>query len=269
MRPSTSWSTRSARSDTAASWLTTITVMPCRSRSAASRSSARSPRPGVERPRRLVGEKHLRLVGQSARQRHRLALATRELSRDVLGALAQPHLLEQLTAPLTALAPAEAAGEQRRLDVPARAQIRKQQVLLEDEADDVAAELDRLRRLGHGRARHRDRPGVGVVEASDQVEQRALARAGRSGDRDELRRRHRERDAAQGLDAPIGLDHVADHHGRAAAGRAARASTPCHPPPGVQRAHRLTDTGQSSLTVPWLVCTTAWSANGSPTDSAG
>jgi hypothetical protein len=76
-------------------------------------------------------------------------------------------------------------------------------VELKDEADHVAAEARRVAQPRHRDAVDQDVAGVGAVESADQLQQRALARAGRARQGDELARLEIERDASQRLDPAV------------------------------------------------------------------
>ena len=67
----------------------------------------------VEVAGRLVGQHELRLVGESPGDRHPLALTTRERRREVLGAIGEPDLFEQLFG-TASRRPGSASGEKRR-----------------------------------------------------------------------------------------------------------------------------------------------------------
>ena len=83
---------------------------------------------------------------------------------------------------------ADALVEQRRRDVVEGGRPRQQVVRLEDEADGPAAEPGQavVVELGDGRAGQPVGAGGRPVEAAEDVHHRALARAGRPDDRDEL-----------------------------------------------------------------------------------
>ena len=118
----------------------------------------------------------------------------------MVDALGQADLGQQLTRALAPLAAADARPDQRHLHVAAGREDRQQVVELEHEADRGAA-------VDGGRLEPRDRPAVdldrarvGLLEAADHVEQRALAAARRAGERDELARREPQRGLPHGGD---------------------------------------------------------------------
>jgi hypothetical protein len=82
--------------------------------------------------------------------------------------------------------------------------MRKQVVVLEDEADDLAMEAP-VGRVGERDAVDLDRPARRLVEVADDRQQRGLARPGGPGEDDELARLELERDVLEGDDA-AGVD---------------------------------------------------------------
>jgi hypothetical protein len=90
-------------------------------------------------------------------------------------------------------------------------------VELEDEADHVAAKARRVPEPGHRDAVDEDIAGIGAVESADELQERALARAGRACEGDELARLEIERDAFQRLDpAVVALRDASDGDGSSA-----------------------------------------------------
>src|SRR6185295_6112915 len=86
----------------------------------------------VERGQRLVEEEHARVAGERAGQGHPLALAAGELTRPYARELRDPKALEQL---VDAVFSAEG-------DVLPDAEVRKERVFLEHEADTPALRPD-------------------------------------------------------------------------------------------------------------------------------
>ena len=127
---------------------------------------------------------------QRAGDRDALLLAARQLGRAVLGAVAEPDPVEQLAARAARARrrarPAISAGSSTFSSAVSE---RQQVEELEDEADVVAAQPGQLARR---RGRRSARPPTATVplgrrlERAEDVQQRALARAGRAHDRDEL-----------------------------------------------------------------------------------
>jgi hypothetical protein len=86
---------------------------------------------------------------------------------------------------------------------------------LEDEAHDLAPRASGPGLSPDGPPVDQDPAGVGLLEASDQRQQRALAGAGAPGDRDRLARPDAQRDVVQGGDLPEAPARVLDRHLRA------------------------------------------------------
>jgi len=179
----------------------------------------------------------------------------------------QPDLFQQLTRALAPGLMRDSGRQQRGLDVALRAEVGQQQVVLEYEPHEGAAELHGGTGIGHRRPVNRNRSGVRSIEASDQVEQRALAGARGTGDRDELAGRHLERDPPQRLDRPIRLDHGVDLDRRSAFGCGSTAVGPRRraspgAPELAQDVHGRTVTGHPSVADPALVRSTASKMSG-------
>jgi hypothetical protein len=93
-------------------------------------------------------------------------------------------------------------------------------VELEDEADHVATKPRGVPEPGHRNAVDEDIAGVGAVESADELQERALARAGRARQGDELTRLEIERDASQRLDPAVVALRDASDGDRSSAQRA-------------------------------------------------
>ena len=142
----------------------------------------------VELARRLVGDEQHRIVRQRPRDGDALHLAARELRRQMIRAIDQLHVLEQRARPRAARRRGDAGFGLRQLDILRCRQHRQQEESLKDEADarqpDAAAR--RLRQRRDIAVLEEDRSRRGRVDAADQVQQRRLAAARRSGDGDVL-----------------------------------------------------------------------------------
>lgn len=79
----------------------------------------------------------------------------------------------------------EPSAHHRHLDVLQRTQRRDQMVELEDESDGCGPVAGRISEPVYGLAAHSDRPAIGTVERSDQIEQRALPTPGWPGQSNE------------------------------------------------------------------------------------
>ena len=115
----------------------------------------------------------------------------------------QAHLAEQLAGVVGPLGTAAAGADHGQLHVVGCGEVGQEIVELEDEADDVAAEARRVAQPGHGDVVDAHVAGIGPVQAADELQQRALARAGRARQRDELARLEVERDVAQRVDPTV------------------------------------------------------------------
>jgi hypothetical protein len=115
----------------------------------------------------------------------------------------QSHLAEQLAGAVGPLGMAAAGADHGQLHVVGRGQVGQEIVELKHEADDVAAEARRVAQPGHGDVVDAHVAGVGPVQPADELQQRALARAGRARQRDELARLEVERDVAQRVDLTV------------------------------------------------------------------
>ena len=166
----------------------------------------------VEVAGRLVGEDDLRPAGQRTGDGDTLLLATGQLRRSVLDAVAETDGVDDEVEPLLV---GLAAGErQRQRDVLERGQRRHEVERLEDEADAVAAQLGELLVVELAEVGVADEHGAAGerVEAGDGVHQGRLARARRAHDRGELAGVEVGVDAVEGVDfrlaAAVGLAGV-------------------------------------------------------------
>ena len=103
-------------------------------------------------------------------------------------AIAQSKALEYGAGTRPRLGGRDARNAQRHFRVLERGELRKQMVELEDEADVLVPE-GRQRFVCHGadvRIADPDGPGIGAIEAAQQVQQRALAHTGRADHRHHL-----------------------------------------------------------------------------------
>ncbi len=174
----------------------------------------------IEAARRLVGEKEGGATRDGARDRDALLLTAGELVRELVGVILQADRGKRLECARPAI------RLDRDLDVLDGAERAKQVERLEDEAD-LAAAVRAERAPSCGRqidAADDDAALVRAVERAEQREERALARAGRTDERDQLATRYGERDASQNglfsaakglLDAAqVEISSVQDHRAR-------------------------------------------------------
>jgi hypothetical protein len=175
---------------------------------------------GVERAERLVEQQHPGLDGESAGQRHPLALAARKLGGAALTEAAELHKVEQVpdtAVDLARLRPLAARPHPQPVgDVVGHGHVAEQGVVLEHEADATAA---------HRNARgvlvaEQDAAGARRLQAGDQAQKGRLARAGRTQQRHQLAGMNREIETGNGWRLAEGLGESLgrDRDGRVAVG---------------------------------------------------
>ena len=155
---------------------------------------------GVEVAGRLVGQDHLRLGDQRARDGDALLLAARHLVRVVVDALAEPDALQRLARALRgARAPGRRAYSSGSSTF-SSAVVRDSRLKLWNTKPSVRLRM----RASPSESSceiawpsRRNSPARRLVEAAEDVHQRRLARARRAHDRDELALVDGQRDAAQ------------------------------------------------------------------------
>ncbi len=138
---------------------------------------------------------------EGAGNRHALSLAAGQRARRGVGSMADGACLQQLVGLCHTLAPRQATTDHRHLDVLACVQRRDEVVELKDEAHRRRPVAGRVRKLSEIRSADGDRARVGEIEGADEVQQRALAAAGRPHDRREVPRLELERDLVECDDA--------------------------------------------------------------------
>jgi hypothetical protein len=158
----------------------------------------------------LIGEEQPRLVDQGAGDRHPLHLATAEVPRRGVELAAQPDLLEQRRRPLVRATAVHPGDRRRQLDVLAGAEAGEEVEELEDEAEIGGPEPGplALAETADLAPVESQPPLARRVEGAEQVEQRALAAARGTDDRDQLARLDPHRDPVQHLDCP-GAERIA------------------------------------------------------------
>ena len=151
----------------------------------------------VERAEGLIEQQHARLYGQCARERDALALAARKLARV---ALAQPIKLNQIQQFLDAPGDlgtrwtlAAAANLKAKGDVLRHCHMTEERVLLEHEACAALARRDRQ----PVQTVERHLADIGEFEPSEDAQQRGLARAGGTEQRNESTLRSLEAHSVQ------------------------------------------------------------------------
>ena len=153
----------------------------------------------VQVARGLVGQHTGRVVDQGAGQGHTLALATRQLRGAVVQALTQAHALQPARGHGSGLGAVLAANPQRHGHVVQGAELGQQMVELVDKAQVAVAPLALL-----GRAQGRQQLALqlhrtlgGGIEATEQMQQGAFARARSAHDGQRLARVHGQVHALQ------------------------------------------------------------------------
>src|SRR5437763_5025091 len=143
---------------------------------------------GVEVGGGLVGEDELRIAGHCARDGYALPLPAGKLVGPLAPLRRQANLIEPVRDAFAPRGPSEAAHEQRILDILVRGEHRDEIEGLENEAEDLgpgggeAVEGEG----GDVDAVDDDAPGVRLVDAADQIEQRGFTAAGGAGEGEKI-----------------------------------------------------------------------------------
>ena len=177
-----------ANSAALGSWVTMTMLLPCSRFSICSRCSTSS---ADLRSRSPVGSSHTSRVGighQRARDRDALSLAAGQFVGLVLGAVGDADQGQRGQRIGFALRGGQMGQQQRQLHIALRAQHRHQVVELEHEADMVGAPARQgaAAELVQALAGDGDFARGRRVQTADQIQQRRLARAARSHQRDEI-----------------------------------------------------------------------------------
>ena len=182
---------------------------------------------GVEIGERLVEHQQLRIDDERAGQRHALLLPARQRGGIALRERAEADAVQHGRDPPASLDRIDAALAQAEADIVGDAEMRKQRVVLEDEAD-VALVGGQARQVavsqpdGARRRRH---------EAGDEAQGRRLAASARAEQRNELARADADGEVLQHLrGAVMRADMVERQLGRAAglAGGGLVGGSVCH-----------------------------------------
>ena len=159
---------------------------------------------GVERAERLVQQQHRGVEDQSARERHPLLLAPRELVRLAVAELLHLHEGERLSDPGAGLLPGRPREAQPEGDVLGDRQVGEEGVALEHGVD-VALVRRGVRDV---LAVEQDPSPAGTLEAGDHAQRRGLAAPARAEQREELARRDVQVYAAHRLEGAVALGEV-------------------------------------------------------------
>ncbi len=160
----------------------------------------------VERGERLVEQQDRRLDRERTGERHPLLLAARELARQAIAEAAELHRLEEAVDLGGDLGPARAAGTQAIGDVLRHGHVRKQGVVLEDDADVALVGRQVIDR----RAVDPHPAGDLADKAGDDAEQGGLAAARRPEQRHDLAGLDRQADAVDRHGRTVADRHVLD-----------------------------------------------------------
>ena len=182
----------------------------------------------IERAERFVEQQHPGLDGQRARQRDSLPLPARQLRRVPAAEVIELHERQQivhfaadLALGKTDHARTDAHAERHVLE---NRHVPEQRIMLEDESDAAIPRIAPCRVVSV--EQHRSR--VGPLEAGNDAQERRLAGARRSQQRQQLALLHGEADVVQRGELPELLREAADFdaHGNSAAGAASSSPAP-------------------------------------------
>jgi hypothetical protein len=175
------------------------------------------PRPGIQRGQRFIEQQQIRLYGESPGQRHPLRLASGELPGLRPGLLGQPDAAQ----PVGRLRPGgravDAAAPRPERDIVQRAQVRKEQVVLEHHADRPALGRDRctVGRLVEYTIGQADVSGREWQEAGQGPQGRGLAGPVRAEERHDLAGGHADRQVepeGPAVDNQVGVEKIHEIH---------------------------------------------------------
>src|SRR5262245_12855116 len=160
------------------------------------------PRAGVERGQRLVEQQHVRVAGEGARQRDTLPLAARQGGGARIREPRDAEPLEQLH---RTAAPGRSITRQAEGDVPPRAQVGEQGVVLEHEAARplLGEQVDAAARVEPDLITDDDPAGIRAAQAGDDAKQGGLAGSGWPDDRGASGPGHTQVDVQLDLAKPI------------------------------------------------------------------
>jgi len=142
----------------------------------------------IEVAGRFVGQDHIRLVRQSACNRHALPLSAGQLQRSVFQSLGQADRRQEFLSPRPSLAPRKSRQREGDFDVLAGGQHLQQVECLEDEAQSPKSERRSLfaSEILSDPVLDTHLSGSRRVDQTQQLQQRRFTRPGRSGNGDEV-----------------------------------------------------------------------------------
>src|ERR1039457_2636372 len=137
----------------------------------------------VERTGGLVGEKDFRTIHQRAAKCGALALPAGELLDAVAEAMGEAGAVGKLAEALLRGVAVGSGGDRGNEAILFERQVGNEVVQLEDETDFVAQEAQEIAMTIDLNVIHRDAAPFGLVQSAEEVEERALATAGRAAER--------------------------------------------------------------------------------------
>src|SRR6185369_12409006 len=227
----------------------------------------------VEIPGRLVGQDQARAVDERARHAHALLLASRELPRQMVRALAESHALERDARLVGVGHGMVVLGHHHVLE---RVEIGQQVELLEDDPDALAPEAHAfgvvLRR--QVLAVHPQPPRGRTVERPEQIDERALAGTRRAHHRQPFPGLDVERDLVERLERVVVAGHGLQrdewrrgHHSPLSAGAGSTASAKRTGPTPAASA-TATETASTGRNRSHWTATAAWNTSRPITSAA-
>ena len=177
----------------------------------------------IERGERLVEQQHLRARRERPGERDPLLLTAGKLGRAARGEIQELDHRQHFAGAAVGVLLGPALAAQPEGDVFEHGHVQEQRVLLEHGVDRPS--MRRQRRDVF--AMQPDRAGADVFEPGDAAQERGLAAAGGSEEREELAVADRERDPVQGGHVAVAFDDPVDIDGDPAGARL----RPVHPRP--------------------------------------
>ena len=143
---------------------------------------------GVQISRRLVRQKHFRLIHQGAGDGHPLLFAAGKFRGLMLHPRSQPHAIQQVPRPYFRLIVRQARHAGRQADIFQSRQLGQKVVGLKDKADPAIAEMGEFvfAISGNILPAKNNLTGIGHVQAADQMQQGAFPGSGRTAQGHEI-----------------------------------------------------------------------------------
>lgn len=152
--------------------------------------------------RGFIAQQQARLIDERARNGHALFFSAGKLCGKMFKAMAEPDALQERACMLVLCVRALAESERGQQHVFDYGVLRQEMMLLKHEAEGLIAKFCQRDFAKRARIRgvERDRAGGRLIQRAEQMQQRALARAGRPEQRKRLAGRNFERHVAQNFD---------------------------------------------------------------------